>query len=61
MDTACKWATVGIFVAALFGLVWAAGCIDIAEFFGAIVVGIMLARLFYIGVCARNTDHYVPG
>ena len=61
MDTACKCATVAIFVAALFGLAWAAGCIRVTEFFGAIGVGVMLARLFYLSVCVKSTDRYVSG
>lgn len=61
MDTACKWATVGIFVAVFFGLTWAAGCIQVGEFFGAIVVGYMAARLFYCDVCGRHSDYYAAG
>ena len=61
MDTACKWTTVAVLVAVFFGLVWAAGCIQATEFFSAVVVGVMVARLFYVGVCARNTDRYAPG
>ncbi len=61
MDTACKWATVAIFFAVFFGLAWTAGCIQIGEFLGAIVVGFTAARLFYFGVCAKHSDNYAPG
>ena len=60
MGTTCKWLTVGIFIAVFFGLAWAAGCVRVGEFFGAIIVGFMAARLFYFGVCGKHTDHYAP-
>ena len=61
MDTACKWVSVAVFVGVFFSLTWAAGCIQVGEFFAAIVIGFMAARLFYFGVCGKHTDYYAPG
>lgn len=61
MDIACKWTTVAVFVAAFFGLVWAAGCIHVAELIGAIVAGLLLARLFYFGACTSDDGQRVGG
>lgn len=61
MDTACKWASAAIFVSVLFGLAWAAGCVQVVEFFGAIVIGFLVARLFYIGLCGKSGNRYARG
>ena len=51
-EIACKWATCGVLFVVFFGLVWIAGCINIVEFIGAMLVAILSARLFYVGIRA---------
>ena len=61
MDTLCKWASTAIFTMVWFGLTWAAGCVQVVEFLGAIVIGFLVARLFYPGICGKSTDRYARG
>jgi hypothetical protein len=61
MDTACKWASTAIFTMVWFGLASAAGCVQVVEFFGAIIIGFLVARLFYVGICRKSTDRYARG
>jgi len=58
METECKWATTGILLVVFVGLVSVAGCIHIAEYLGAIFVGILVARWFFLSVCKNNLDHF---
>ena len=55
-EIACKWATCGIWLAGFFSLVSLAGCINIVEFIGSIMVAIMAAHLFYAGICSNYSD-----
>jgi len=55
-EIACKWATCGIWLAVFFSLVSLAGCINIVEFIGSIMVAIMAAHLFYTGICSNYSD-----
>ena len=55
-EIACKWATCGILLAVFFSLVSLAGCINIVEFIGSIMVAIMAAHFFYAGICDNYSD-----
>ena len=57
MDTSCKWITIGIMLLMFIGQVCLAGCIHVVEFFGSIMIAIVTARLFYVGICKKHFDH----
>ena len=61
MDMACKWATVGILLVVFIGLMSFLGCgFHIAELIGSIVIAVVAARLFYVGIrknCPGNLIH----
>jgi len=56
MEMTCKWATVGILLSVFIGLMSLAGCIHVAELFGSIIAGIMVARLFFFNICKHDLD-----
>lgn len=56
VETMCKWAATGVLLVVFIGLISLAGCLHIAEFLGAIVIGIIAARTFYFGICGHNSD-----
>jgi len=56
MEATCKWATVGILLFVFLGLMSFAGCgFHIAEFVGSIIIAIMAARFFYVGICKSHS------
>jgi hypothetical protein len=56
MDTTCKWLTTGILLVVFFALIALAGCLHVAEYFGAITISTLGARWFYTNVCRGRTD-----
>lgn len=63
MESVCKWMTAGILLFVFIGLMSFVGCgFHTAEFFGSIMVAIVTARLFYIGIRRNYPDHLAhPG
>jgi len=56
MAATCKWSTIAILLTVFVGLMSMAGSIHVAEYLGALAIGILTARLFFVGVC-RKTQH----
>ena len=57
MDFTCKWATIGILLVVFMALIALSDCIHVAEFFGSALVGIVVARSFFFGICKRDSGH----
>ena len=58
METMYKWATIGILLFVFIGLMSIAGCgFHVAEFIGSIMIALMAARLFYLGIRKNYSDH----
>ena len=62
METSCKLATVGMLLFVFIGLMSYAGCgFHIAEFIGSILIAIMTARLFFVGICKIHSGRLAQG
>lgn len=55
MDATCKWLTTGVLLFVFMGLVALSGCLHVAEFFGSAFVGIVVARMFFFGICKNHS------
>ena len=58
MDATCKWMTIGFMVLMLIGQVHLLECVYVLEFFGSILIAIVAARFFYVGICKKHFDHF---
>jgi len=60
MQAIYKWTTIGILLSVFIGLMSFAGCgFHFAEFIGSIMIAVVAARLFHVGICKNHSDHLV--
>ena len=59
MTATCKWVTVAILLVVFVGLMSMAGSIHVFEYLGALAIGVLVARLFFVGVCRRSQHQLI--
>lgn len=59
MTATCKWMTISLLLFVFVGLMSMAGSIHVFEYLGALAIGVLAARLFFVGVCRRYRQYSI--